>query len=100
MRMKQELIYYNGLRLYRINKRLARKLVNMGCDIYVKPHKMNANNIFCNMMIINGNTLDNCSKTFDDYVNIYQYYNCNSECGYYCDFWFDFSQEFNLNDVM
>ena len=66
----------------RISKRQARNLYNTGVSIMVAPCKVHPFGIIGGMEINNGFGCD-----FDKWVNSFEHYNCNYECGYYAAFW-------------
>ena len=63
----------------RVNKSVARKLFNLGKDIFMIPCKANPHSPWTGFAVINNSEGD----VFDKIVNAYEYYNCNSEMGYY-----------------
>lgn len=66
----------------RISKRQARNLYNKGASIVIAPCKVHPFGVMGGLEINNGLDYD-----FDQWVNRFQYYNCNYECGYYAAFW-------------
>ena len=64
----------------RIPKNKARKLYK-NSDIIIVPKNMRPLNIMCNQCIIPKDV------DFDKFVNEYEYYNCNNECGKYSAFY-------------
>ena len=73
----------------RVNKAIARKLYNYGCDILLLPCKVNDSlvydypNQWIKPITLNINTCNCDANKFDRSVNEYEYYNCNAELGYY-----------------
>ena len=72
----------------RINKPTARKMYNHGCDILLRPCKVNDSVVEGNHPWVKPGTIniEECkhdSNKFDRTVNEYEYYNCNAELGYY-----------------
>ena len=64
----------------RINKRVARKLYNLGRTITVLPCKANPNSPWFSNSTVSKESTD---KDFDALVNEFTYYNCNtSELGH------------------
>lgn len=72
----------------RVNKATARKLYNQGCTILLLPcnvseSALDGNNCWVKPVIISVDTCDEMFNKFDRTVREFQYYNCNSELGYY-----------------
>lgn len=74
----------------KINKPTARKMYNSGYDIMLLPCKVNAFIVFdknyrgfVQPVTFNIKTCTYNTNRFDRSVNDYEYYNCNSEMGYY-----------------
>lgn len=75
---------FDGLK--RVNKKTARNIFNNGGTIRICANKINPTNDFYNLfMDINQDFV--LEKNFDKLINQYEYYNCNSECGYYTAFY-------------
>jgi hypothetical protein len=71
--------------LIRIQKRTARRLFNAGLSITVCPNKYNVYNEFwCCKDTINKSETD---LSFDQFINAFEYYNCNNELGRYTAFY-------------
>lgn len=66
----------------RISKRKARNLYNKGVSIVIAPCKIHPFGVMGGLEINNGLGYD-----FDRWVNNFEHYNCNYECGYYAAFW-------------
>ena len=67
----------------RISKKQARKLFDDGRTIIVVPCKcrlFTGWNLEC---IIDGYNVEEPDRTFDKIINMFIYYNCNNELGYY-----------------
>lgn len=74
---------HKGERLTRVSKRRARKLFDAGYTIEMSPVNMNPLGAWY-MYYRTGKTLKGYDgSTFDNHVNAFEYYNCNSECGKY-----------------
>ena len=73
----------NGMKLKRISKKAAKKAFNNYHPIFLATSKANLNSIWCYPMAITKNT----DWDFDKVVNSFEYYNCNSEMGYYAAFY-------------
>lgn len=71
---------YETENFIRINKKVARKLYNLGVDIGMCPCKANPESPWGLIVMINKNRYD---YTFDKAVNEFEWYNCNSELGQY-----------------
>ena len=72
----------------RINKPVARQMYYTGCDILLLPCKVSSVALTCSEpwvkpVTINIKTCDHGMNKFDRSVNDFEYYNCNSELGYY-----------------
>ena len=73
--------------LTKIDKKLARKFYNVGIAIKILPCKINPNSQW-----YGGGWYDKSityGRDFDKLVNDYTYYNCNSETGRYCAYYFE-----------
>ena len=66
----------------RVSKKQARNLYNKGVALVVAACKVHPFGIIGGMEINNGFGCD-----FDKWVNSFEHYNCNYECGYYAAFW-------------
>ena len=87
--MNKELFFKSqGTTYKRITKPHARKLFNQGKLICIAPVNANMYYALCNLYaFINNYDFDmNETLDFDKVVNEYEYYNCNSELGYYSKF--------------
>lgn len=73
--------YLNGDKIYkRVDKRVARNQFNNGMVVYLTTSRAYPGGMVgsCNIQLSgSGDSLD----TFDNYVNSFKYYNCNSELG-------------------
>ena len=70
--------------MIRIKKPLARKMYYSGHTIIVVPCKCDVNNKVARMEMI---TLENGGKEFDRLIREFEWYNCNSENGYYAHYY-------------
>lgn len=74
----------------RIRKDVARRLYKEGKTIYLTPSNVQA----CDSnMWIKPHPIKEGGKDFDVKVNQFEYYNCNSELGYYTNFWINEEDE-------
>lgn len=75
----------------RIRKDVARKLFQEGRTVYLTPSNVSADdtNLWIKPYPINNRD----EKDFDVKVNQFEYYNCNSELGYYACFWTNKEEE-------
>lgn len=82
--MRKILAYSN--QYARIRKDVARRLFNEGRTIYLTPSNIAASdsNLWIKPYPISN---QRNSKSFDNIVNEFEYYNCNRELGYYTNFW-------------
>ena len=69
----------------RVRKDVARRLYNEGKTIYLTPSNIAASdsNFWVKPFPIQSAT----GRPFDQWVNEFEYYNCNHELGYYTNFW-------------
>ncbi len=69
----------------RIRKDVARRMFDKGRTIYLTPSNVAASdsNLWIKPYPINNEG----ERSFDTTVNQFEYYNCNSELGYYTNFW-------------
>ena len=74
----------------KVTNPIARKMYNIGCDILLLPCKVNAFIVFdknyrgfVQPVTISLKTCIHDANKFDRSVNDFEYYNCNSEMGYY-----------------
>lgn len=78
-------------RYTRVRKDVARKLFDDGKDIYLTPSNIAANdgNITARPFRIHISDASRHDSTwgFDEWVNAFEYYNCNHALGYYTNFW-------------
>jgi len=76
---------YTGEQFEHAHKATARKAYNEGKTIAIDSCKMRPFNVWCTTMVVNKNdTEDHCvsdEADFDNLVNSFEYYNCNSETG-------------------
>lgn len=75
----------------RVRKDVARKLFKEGRVIYLTPSNVQASD--CNMWIKPYPINNEGKRDFDSTVNQFEYYNCNSELGYYACFWINEEEE-------
>ena len=82
--MRKDLAYSH--QYTRIRKDVARRLFTEGRTIYLTPSNIAANdsNLWIKPYPINRNRSE---KNFDLLINLFEYYNCNYEVGYYTNFW-------------
>lgn len=71
--------------LERISKRAARRVYDNGGELTIIACKLSPENTFYNFGITTNKT--RCGASFDQFVNAYEFYNCNYECGYYAAFY-------------
>lgn len=76
---------YETKTLKRISKRAARRIYDNGGELTIIACKLSPENTFYNFGITTNKT--RCDATFDQFVNAYEFYNCNYECGYYAAFY-------------
>ena len=69
----------------RVRKDVARRLYKEGRTIYLTPSNIAASD--SNFWVTPYPISNRDEKNFDDVVNEFEYYNCNSELGYYTNFW-------------
>ena len=68
----------------KINKRVAKKLIDKGYTVHVVACKVRPyNNMWIAPAEINKTKLSEYGVTFDQFINEFTFYNCNSELGYY-----------------
>ena len=75
----------------RVRKDVARRLFNEGRTIYLTPSNIAASD--SNLWVKPCPISNRSEKNFDDIVNSFEYYNCNSELGYYTNFWINEEEE-------
>ena len=82
--MRKDLAYSG--QYTRIRKDVARKLFQEGKTIYLTPSNVVASdsNLWIKPYPVRA---DKREQSFEDVVNIFEYYNCNHELGYYTSFW-------------
>lgn len=71
------------IRIKRIDKREARKRFYEGKDIYLKHCKID----LVSKWLVNNVINKTLGESFDNLVNIFEYYNCNNETGTYASFY-------------
>lgn len=76
---------YETKTLKRISKRAARRVYDNGGELTIIACKLSPENTFYNSGTTTNKT--RCDATFDQFVNAYEFYNCNCECGYYAAFY-------------
>ena len=76
---------HNGERITieQIQKRTAKKLFDAGEDIYIQTSNFDPFGAWSSCVVINNKE----GRAFSDIVNNFEYYNCNSETGYYTTFY-------------
>lgn len=78
--MQNEDYIYNGERVIRVNKKVARQMYNNGKQIWLIPDMMRLDNAWQSPCPIS--TKDNGGdREFDARVNEFVYYNCDNERG-------------------
>ena len=82
-------IVLNQKVLKQINKRKAEKLFKKGIEIYVNPCKLRLFSNWTSPFPIENQE----TRTFEEFINSIEYYNCNSETGNYLHY---FVEESNL----
>lgn len=76
--------------MIRINKPLARKMYYSGHTITVVPCKCGVDNIVAKTdmnYLLDSKCGDDMTNRFDRVVREFEYYNCNSETGYYVSYY-------------
>ena len=76
---------YKSSILERISKRAARRIYDNGGELTIIACKLSPENTFYNFGITTNKAMH--GATFDQFVNAYEFYNCNYECGYYAAFY-------------
>lgn len=69
--------------MLRINKAQARKAFNLGRDVFIVPVKMMPTNDWGTTINRNQPLGIGRTRSFDEIVNAFIFYNCLSETGYY-----------------
>lgn len=87
---------YETKNLIRVNKKVARKLYNLGFDVGLCPCKANPESPWWLMSIVNNKTF---GYTFDDVVNKFAWYNCNNEVGQYPAYYVDKNKGGVYNEI-
>ena len=83
----------------KITKPIARKLFNSGYDIFLLPSKVNAFMVFDRnykgfiVPVVISYKEDRGENQFDRTVSEFEYYNCNSEMGYYAHYFIKEQEE-------
>ena len=78
---------FNFRELDRLDKRAARKAFNSGAEIMVIPCKCNPENAFINFGVwVSKNEMSD-DYDFDQFVNAFEFYNCNPETGRYASYY-------------
>lgn len=81
-------VRFGDLDYYRINRKTARKLYNLGFHIVITPCKLNpANKWACYSWLAKCDAFGE-KDDFEKLCNAFEFYNCNHECGYYAAFYF------------
>lgn len=75
--MQNEEYNYQGKRMVRVNKKVARDLYNAGETVWLIPDMMRLYNAWQSPCLVNNKT----ERAFDTVVNEFQYYNCDKERG-------------------
>ena len=85
----------------RVNKPTARKMYNSGYSIQLLPCKVNSFMVFDKNykgfiipVLISSETSSHSENKFDRTVNDFEYYNCNSQMGYYAHYYVS-NEDFN-----
>ena len=73
----------NGFTFKRIDKRAARKAYSHGLSILLAPCNINPYYCFAPTLTINRDRCQEEGSPFDLLVNLFRYYNCGRETGYY-----------------
>lgn len=79
--MQQEEYVRQGVKYVRIDKRKARIKFNEGKAIFLIPDMMRLENAWQSPCPISNNELSAIGTSFDNHVNDFMYYNCDSERG-------------------
>ena len=77
---------YETKNLIRVNKKVARKLYNLGLEVGLCPCNANPESPWWLMSFVNNNSYD---YTFDEVVDKFAWYNCNNELGRYVAYYVD-----------
>lgn len=83
----------------KVTKPTARKLFNSGTPVYLLPSKVNAFIVFDRnykgaiQPVVISHKEDDGENQFDRTVNEFEYYNCNSEMGYYAHYFIKEQEE-------
>lgn len=72
-----------GRKYERITKNQARKLFNAGNSFVMVPCKCRLFTMWGLDCFIDGYDERESGRTFDTIINMFTYYNCNNELGYY-----------------
>ena len=72
----------------RINKITASKFISADYTVKLLPSKTRLGNPWIEPFPINKTELESNDRTFDNFINEYAFYNCNSELGTYPHFYF------------
>lgn len=85
--------YGDRITIEQVQKRTAKKLFDAGEDIYIQSSNFHPFGVWSQCIEIN-NKWSQCievnnkeDKLFDSIVNSFEFYNCNSEAGYYTTFY-------------
>lgn len=73
----------SGVKVKQVNKTKARRMFNEGKELYMIPCNMRLNSPWGGPCRIVPKVFDN---TFEQAVNVFEYYNCNAETGKYANF--------------
>lgn len=76
-------LYGEQITIKQIQKRTAKKLFDAGEDIYIQTCNFRPFDVWSSCAVINNKEDD----AFSAIVNNFEYYNCNSETGYYTTFY-------------
>ena len=79
--------YIQAEDLYRVDKRVARRLYNAGEDIWLCPCNMKPSHSWGMACLENKDFVGNKNHTFEEVVKWYEWYNCNTETGRYVAFY-------------
>lgn len=72
-----------NVRVRQVNKTMARKLYNEGKEIFINACNMCLNNPWTSPL---STSKELCGESFDNMLNSFQWYNCDSERGKYANF--------------
>lgn len=79
--MQKEEYIENGIRYVRVDKRKARIKFDKGVTIFLIQDGMRLGNAWQSLCPISNDRDSAIGRTFDNHVNDFMYYNCDSERG-------------------